>query len=139
MDHLDFGGTQNPQHPPRHSGNMLDGRKELPGPRPWGEERKRSNHVGFPKFTCKRCLPAVWGNFPGFFPRKTFVCVCEPTVLYLFLAVLSLCFYSSLSRVEARGNYSLAAVQCRLIIVMASLVAEHRLLSSSSVAAGSWA
>ena len=34
--------------PPRHFGNMLDGRKELPGPRPWGEkEMKRSNHVGF--------------------------------------------------------------------------------------------
>ena len=46
--------------------------------------------------------------------------------IYLFMAVLSLCCYVGFALVAASGGYSLAVV-CRLLIVVASLVVEHRL------------
>ena len=42
------------------------------------------------------------------------------------MAVLSLCCYVGFALVAASGGYSLAVV-CRLLIVVASLVVEHRL------------
>ena len=46
--------------------------------------------------------------------------------LALFLVVLGLCCCTGFSLVVVSGDYSLVAVR-RLLIVMASLVAEHRL------------
>ena len=46
--------------------------------------------------------------------------------IYLFLAVLGLRCCGGFSLVAASASYSLVAV-CRLLIVVASLVAEHRL------------
>ena len=46
--------------------------------------------------------------------------------IYLFLAVLGLCRCIGFSLVVASGGYSLV-VMCRLLIAVASFVAEHRL------------
>ena len=46
--------------------------------------------------------------------------------IYLFLAVLGLCCSTGSSLVEVSGGYSLLEV-CRLLIVLASPVAEHKI------------
>ena len=54
-------------------------------------------------------------------PKHTF-----KKIIYLFLAVLVLCSCAVLSLDLTSGGYSLAAT-CRLLIAVASLVAEHRI------------
>ena len=49
-------------------------------------------------------------------------------LFYLFLVVLGLCFSRAFSPVVASGGFCLFVVQ-GLLVVVASLVAEHRLLS----------
>ena len=48
--------------------------------------------------------------------------------IYLFLVVLGLCFTRAFSLAVESGGFSLV-VACGFLIVVASLVAEHRLLS----------
>ena len=50
-----------------------------------------------------------------------------PTLfVYLFLAVLGLCYYMGFSLVVGNGDYSLTTVY-ELLIMVASPIAEHRL------------
>ena len=52
--------------------------------------------------------------------------MCKKKVIYLFMAVLSLRCCMGFSLVVANGAYPLVAV-CGLLIVVASLIAEHGL------------
>ena len=58
----------------------------------------------------------------GMIPLMTFL----KYFFFFFFAVLGLCCCTGFSLVAVSGGYSLAAV-CRLLIVVASLVAKHRL------------
>ena len=52
--------------------------------------------------------------------------ICKKKFMYLFMAVLGLCCCMGFSLVVANGAYPLVAV-CGLLIVVASLIAEHGL------------
>ena len=79
------------------------------------------------------CFVLPLPGFTFFFPLNNGfafflfnVGVCLYNFIYLFLAVLGLRCCGGFSLVAASASYSLVAV-CRLLIVVASLVAEHRL------------
>ena len=79
-----------------------------------------------------RMIPYLQSPFPT---PKTTLLLKKIYFIYLFLAVLGLAHSAGFSLVEASRGYSRVSA-CRLLIVVASLVAEHGLWGAqASIAA----